>query len=259
MNEIEFLKQQLIAKDEMISFLKAQILSLQSKPQIIEVVKEQKEEYFNLDEYLNKTCKDAINFEDLFDINEPYMYNCKMNKWIQIGGYEEDIYMVFKYIEVGYYPKTNEFFSDMFCSVFNKIHHHKKPIFCSDVKRSNYYYKTNDKWEVIEEKKLLKLIYNRIMTLCTLAFMNTKEFSKKYPDEFFKYYNKDKNWFYRNSGELSLVACYNSELDNFTSICHSKLTKISSRKEAKHIESNVHDWSEFKDEGKKYDTESDEE
>ena len=60
MSEIEFLKQQLIAKDEMISFLKAQIISLQNKPQIIEVVKEQKEEYFNLEEYLNKTCKNKF-------------------------------------------------------------------------------------------------------------------------------------------------------------------------------------------------------
>ena len=250
-NEIEFLKQQIVAKDEMISFLKAQLVSLQ-KTSGSEVVKQP----FIIEDYLNVTCKHAINFEDLFYNYEPYMYNCKMNKWIQIGGYNEDLYMVFKYIEVGYYPKTDNWLTDMFCSVFNKIEHTSKPIFCSNVKKGTYYYKTNDKWELIEDRILFKLIYNKLITLCSLALRNTKEFSNKYPTEFFKYYKKDKQWYFRNSAELSLATCYNAELDNFSSICHSKLSNLSSRKQVKFVESAAHNWNEFKDQ-KNNESESD--
>jgi len=193
------------------------------------------------------TCKDAPNFEELFRLEEPYMYNTKMNKWVIIGGDNWDIYPVCKYIEVGYYPKTIDFVSDMFCGVLNNMEHTKKPIFCANERSKTYYYKTNDKWEEIDYKKLTKRIYNSCQSFMNNLIINTRRFSKMYPNEFYKTYLKDGDFLHRNSGELCLTTWIGLELELFTRSLHNKLSKVVSKEKAEFEESIPHHWNEYKD------------
>jgi hypothetical protein len=239
-NDIEMLKKQLEMQTNLISkLLKAN-------------------EPFSVDTYLNETCKDAPNFEDLFQLEEPYMYNKKMNKWIEIGGSDWDIFPVVKYIEVGYYPKTVDFTSDMFCSVLNKMEHTKKPIYCVNDKSGIYRYKTNDEWQEIDYKSLTKRIYNWVQGFMNRLLINTRKFASEYPVEFLKLYGKDKNFYMRNSAELGMTCWLSMELEPFTKVCHKKLAQITSQEKAEFQESVPHHWNEYKD-IVNYDTESDEE
>jgi hypothetical protein len=152
--EIAFLKQQLLFKDEMITFLKNQIIT-GSQPTVQPIVQPiAKNTEFCLDTYLNETCKDAINFNELF--TDEYFLNPDKNKWIRcVSKGEEDI-TILKYHHHSYYPKSDDLATNIVCSVINSIEHDKKPVFCSDVKRGTYWWKMDDKWQIVEEKILFK-------------------------------------------------------------------------------------------------------
>lgn len=205
------------------------------------------DEPFTNERYLNETCKDAINFDEFFSMYEPYLCNPNMNKWIITGGCNYDIYMCLRYIEVGYYPKTEDFMADMFCGALNKMEHTKKPIYCVSDREGIYYYKTNGKWEEIEKPVLLKKIFNRLTSMINNAIINTRQFSREYEKEFKKQYGKDANWLMRNGGELSLTCWVGAEVDKFISVCHKKLCKITSKDQAELEESKPHHWNEYKD------------
>lgn len=208
-------------------------------------------------DYVIETYKDAINFEDLFAILEPYLCNPQMNKWITIGGDEYDMYMCLKYIEVGYYPKTEEFMTDMFCNVLNQIEHTKKPIYCANKSDGIYYYKTNDKWEEISKTMLLKKIHSKLTSFINSAIINTKTYSKDYPVEFKKQYGKDGDWLMRNGGELALTTWVGAELDKFINVCHKKLSAITMKEKKELEESKPHHWKEYDDVPATIDSDSD--
>ena len=84
---------------------------------------------FCLKTYLNETCKDAINFDEIWD---EYILNSDYNKWILCVNNGIEDFILLKNLYIYSYPAGNNFLVDFFCDAFNQIEHTKKPIFCSD-------------------------------------------------------------------------------------------------------------------------------
>jgi hypothetical protein len=113
---------------------------------------------FNLNLYLNETCKDAMNITDFVN-----SINLSLEDLENTGrkGYVEGI-------------------STIFLKNLNNIEHHMRPIHCSDQKREIIYIKDNDKWEkeCYEKPILTKAIKN-------VAVKNIKQIKfwrDKHPD-----------------------------------------------------------------------------
>jgi hypothetical protein len=86
---------------------------------------------FNLNVYLNETCKDAMNISDFVS-----SINLSLEDLENTGrnGYVEGI-------------------SNIFVKNLNNIEHHMRPIHCSNIKREILYIKDNNKWEKESEEK----------------------------------------------------------------------------------------------------------
>ena len=92
---------------------------------------------FNLQIYLNETCKDAVNLEEFG--KETILQLSDLDKIGRIGFVEG--------------------MTDIIVSRFNTLEVNKRPIQCTDAKREIFYVKDNDKWEKDEgNKKIRRLI-----------------------------------------------------------------------------------------------------
>ena len=89
---------------------------------------------FNLNVFLQQTCKDAINMSDFIDSLE---INTKSLEHTGTHGYVHGI-------------------SKIFTDGLRKLKIHERPIHCSDLKREVLYIKDNNKWEKDEENKQFK-------------------------------------------------------------------------------------------------------
>jgi len=143
---------------------------------------------FNLITYLNDTCKNAINFDDMWD---EIIFNADYNKWLICIKNKNEEFNLLKQLHIFSYPKGVNFYTDFFCDSFNKLEHFNKPIFCSDAKRNIYYIKNNDEWLKIDYIDLFKKIYNKLnikpILLLDYIFSPAKkitetQFYKIYPD-----------------------------------------------------------------------------
>jgi hypothetical protein len=112
---------------------------------------------FNLQFFLNETCKNAMNITDFVD-----SIKLQLNDLISVG-------------ELGYV----EGISNIIVKKLNALDVTERPVHCTDKKRETIYIKDEDKWEKDEnDKKIRKLIKN-------IAYKNQKlftEFKEKYPD-----------------------------------------------------------------------------
>jgi hypothetical protein len=113
---------------------------------------------FNLNLFLNETCKDAMNIKDFVD-----SITLQLSDLEKIG-------------ELGYV----EGISNIITNNLKALDVTQRPIHCTDKKREILYVKDEDKWdkENIEKKKLRKAIKH-------IAHKNSKlipEFKDKYPD-----------------------------------------------------------------------------
>lgn len=86
---------------------------------------------FNLQVYLNETCKDAINLTDFVDSIK-----------VQIKDLE-------RVGEKGY----TEGISDIFINNLQQLNSHSRPIHCSDSKRETLYIKDDNQWKKEDEEK----------------------------------------------------------------------------------------------------------
>jgi hypothetical protein len=113
---------------------------------------------FNLNVFLNETCKDAMNIMDFVDSLKLQL--CDLECVGKLG-YVEGI-------------------SNIILKNLKQMEVHKRPVHCSDSKREVMYIKDEDKWEKEnEEKKKLRKVIKKI------ADKNAKllpEFKKQYPD-----------------------------------------------------------------------------
>ena len=113
---------------------------------------------FNLQVYLNETCKDAINLTDFVDSIK-----------IQIKDLE-------KIGEKGYAEGVSQIFIDN----LQQLHTHSRPIHCSDSKRETLYIKNDNQWSKDDEQKsgltkAIKQVANKnIKQIC--------EWQKLYPN-----------------------------------------------------------------------------
>jgi len=155
-------------KDELINYLIKE--NQEFKNLILEIVK--KDTYqvtnntttnshnkaFNLNFFLNETCKDAMNIKDFVD-----SVQLELSDLEKVGksGYIEGI-------------------SSIIIKNLNALEMEKRPIHCTDNKREVIYIKDEDKWEKEEDnkpklKKLIKAIAHK--NICMF-----KKFREKYPD-----------------------------------------------------------------------------
>jgi hypothetical protein len=113
---------------------------------------------FNLNFFLNETCKDAMNIMDFVDSIK-----------LQLSDLE-------KVGELGYV----EGISNIITKNLKELDVHKRPIHCTDNKRETIYIKDQDKWEKEDEEKMkLRKVIRRV------ACKNQRllpEFKKIHPD-----------------------------------------------------------------------------
>jgi hypothetical protein len=113
---------------------------------------------FNLQFFLNETCKNAMNITDFID-----SIKLQLNDLMEVG-------------EIGYVDGI----SKIIVNNLNNLDETERPIHCTDKKRETMYIKDDDKWEKEDDNKTkLKKAINRI------ADKNIKllpQFREKYPN-----------------------------------------------------------------------------
>ena len=112
---------------------------------------------FNLQFFLNETCKNAMNITDFAN-----SIKLQLADLISVG-------------ELGYVDGI----SNIIVKNLNALDITERPVHCTDKKRETIYIKDEDKWEKDEDDKKLKKFIK------TIAFKNQKlfpQFKEKYPD-----------------------------------------------------------------------------
>ena len=112
---------------------------------------------FNLQFFLNETCKDAMNISEFID-----KISLQISDLESIGklGYVEGI-------------------SNIIIKNLNALDIDKRPVHCSDVKREIIYVKDDDKWEKEEDDK--QKIKDVISSVVSKNLSMLPEYQKKYP------------------------------------------------------------------------------
>jgi len=114
--------------------------------------------HFNLQIYLNETCKDAINLVDFVESLQ-----------VQLKDLEETA-------RLGY----SEGVSKIFINGLNKLDVTMRPIHCSDAKRETLYIKDQDEWT--KEDPLKTHLTKAIKTVSNKNIQQIFEWQKKYPE-----------------------------------------------------------------------------
>jgi len=209
------------------------------------IIKEKKSSAFSVESYLKITCKDAINFEELF--TKEYILNENYNKYIMY----RDSLLLLKVIYHYKLPSHYKFGSDFFCSAFNEIDHHKKPLFCSDAKRGIFYIKTCNEWIKIDKHDLIDRIWNRLITVMFKALGNTRRLKK---DKFKEIYGGEDydNW-YKGNADKYLITLGSIDKDIIHTIIP-VLCKLCDKKYVAYKNEKAHVWNEEKQEEEQNET-----
>jgi hypothetical protein len=113
---------------------------------------------FNLQFFLNETCKDAINIQDFVS---SIQFNLEDLENTGRKGYIEGI-------------------SNIILKNLNRLEQYLRPIHCSDYKREVLYIKDNNKWE--KECETKPILTNAIKTIANGNIKQIKEWRDKNPD-----------------------------------------------------------------------------
>ena len=95
---------------------------------------------FNLNVFLNDTCKDAMSLEDFIDSIE-----LTLEDYVNTG-------------EKGFVKGI----SDIVVNKINGLEEHHRPVHCTDLKRQVLYVKNDDKWEKDQDKMNLRNAVNKV-------------------------------------------------------------------------------------------------
>ena len=138
--------------------LQNKIIELCKEKSIMNINNNSHNKTFNLNVFLNETCKDAMNITDFVDSLQ-----------LQLSDLE-------KVGEVGYI----EGISSIIVKNLNALDVTERPIHCTDKKRETMYIKDEDKWEKENEQKdkmhkMIKKVSNKNINLIA-------EFREKFPD-----------------------------------------------------------------------------
>jgi hypothetical protein len=113
--------------------------------------------HFNLQIYLNETCKDAINLTDFVESLQVKLKDLEETARL---GYSEGV-------------------SRIFINGLNELDVCKRPIHCSDAKRETLYVKDKNEWTKDSDKERLT---NAIKTVGKKNIQQITEWQKKYPE-----------------------------------------------------------------------------
>ena len=113
---------------------------------------------FNLQFFLNETCKDAMNINDFVSSIKPQLADLEATGRL---GYVEGI-------------------SNIILNNLKTLQIHNRPIHCSDQKREVIYIKDNDEWTKEEHDK--PILTKAIKTIANENIKNIKEWRNEYPD-----------------------------------------------------------------------------
>jgi len=113
--------------------------------------------HFNLQIYLNETCKDAINLTDFVDSLQVKLKDLEETARL---GYSEGV-------------------SRIFINGLNELDVNQRPIHCSDAKRETLYVKDKNEWTKDSDKERLT---NAIKTVGKKNIQQITEWQKKYPE-----------------------------------------------------------------------------
>jgi hypothetical protein len=113
---------------------------------------------FNLNFFLNETCKDAMNIDDFVNSIKPSLQDLEETGRL---GYAEGITNII----INSLHKTNETI---------------RPIHCSDLKRETIYIKNEDQW--IKENENKPILTKAIKTIANENIKNINNWVKEYPD-----------------------------------------------------------------------------
>jgi hypothetical protein len=113
---------------------------------------------FNLQVYLNETCKDAINLTDFVD-----SIKVQIKDLVKVGekGYAEGI-------------------SEIFINNLQQLNTHSRPIHCSDSKRETIYIKDEDQWSKDDESKTI--LTKAIKQVANKNIKQISEWQKLHPE-----------------------------------------------------------------------------
>jgi hypothetical protein len=112
---------------------------------------------FNLQFFLNETCKDAMN---IMDFVESIQFQLSDLESVGEKGYIEGI-------------------SDIIIKNLKNLDVTQRPVHCTDKKRETIYVKDDDKWEKDEENKKMHKMVRKVQDK---NFRMIKKFKEKYPD-----------------------------------------------------------------------------
>ena len=147
----------LLEKDNQLIEQNKQILEIAKKPNMINSNNNNKTS-FNLQFFLNETCKDAMNIVDF--VNSLQLTN---NDFETTG-------------KLGFVNGI----SRIFINKLKKMEVIRRPLHCTDMKRETVYIKDNDAWEKeTDEKKKLNWAVNRI---AQLNLNQIQQWQQEYPD-----------------------------------------------------------------------------
>jgi hypothetical protein len=113
--------------------------------------------HFNLQIYLNETCKDAVNLTDFVNSLQVKLKDLEDTARL---GYSEGV-------------------SKIFINGLNELEVNKRPIHCSDAKRETLYIKNKNEWTKDADKTLLT---SAIKTIGRKNIQQIFEWQKKYPE-----------------------------------------------------------------------------
>jgi len=119
---------------------------------------------FNLQFFLNETCKDAMNIMDFVDSIQ-----------LQLSDLE-------KMGEIGYV----EGISNIIVKNLNALDVSQRPVHCTDKKRETIYIKDENKWEKDDEQKKIRKVIKRVANKNAMLI---QQFKEKHPD-YNKYHSK---------------------------------------------------------------------
>ena len=113
---------------------------------------------FNLQFFLNETCKDAINISDFVNSIKPQLADLETTGRL---GYVEGV-------------------SNIILNNLNNLNNHERPIHCSDQKREVIYIKDNDEW--IKENDDKPILTKAIKVIANENIKNINQWKKLNPD-----------------------------------------------------------------------------
>ena len=112
---------------------------------------------FNLQFFLNETCKNAMNIDEFVSSIKPQLVDLEATGRL---GYVEGI-------------------SKIISKNLNNLNAHDRPFHCSDQKREIIYIKDNDEWQKEEENK--PILTKAIKIIANQNIRNISEWRKEYP------------------------------------------------------------------------------